>query len=146
MTVTVVATVTENRHPHSHPNPHKQLSANPVPPHIPCYLSVFFNVFHQFCQYSRCSVPEYWCVSTCPLFGKSNPDLTKSGLLSLDATLCGRQQKKMLRNTALPLYFSIFLGYFFSVDWIYFYYSVVILFYRNPSTHSTVCLALHLQI
>lgn len=88
----------ENRQPHSHPHANIQLFPSPPPLHIPCYFQAsFFNMLHhgtKFCQYSHCSVPECWCVSICPLSGMSSPDLTKSALLSPDATLWWRWEEK----------------------------------------------------
>lgn len=60
------------------------------------YYYFFVYKFLQFCQYSRCSVPGCWCVSTCPLSGKSSPDPTRSALLSPGATLLGWQEQGVI--------------------------------------------------
>lgn len=79
--------------------PHTAIYSPPASSHpllfsVLLFLICFIKTQH-FCQYSRCSVPACWCVSTCPLSGKSSPDLTKSAPLSPGATLRWRQGEKV---------------------------------------------------
>ena len=61
--------------------------------HPTAIFSLPFVIYFQY-QYSHYSVPECWCVSTCPPSGKSSPDPTKSAPLSRGATLWWRRRKK----------------------------------------------------
>ena len=75
-------------------------------------FSPWLDLFHRgdtFCQYSRCNVPECWCISTCLPSRRSNPDLTKPVLLIRGATL--RSRGKALKCSAFLFFFlELWLG------------------------------------